>query len=141
MSLNALTSPDLPAPAGAYSHVVEANGVVYTAGFGPQDPATGRVSEGIAAQTAQVITNLERALASVGLGLTDVAKTTVHLHDLRRDFAAYDEIYAQRFAPPYPVRTTVGSTLAGILVEIDAVAVRARPDGGEESHASRPSRP
>ena len=31
MSLNALTSPDVPAPAGAYSHIVEANGVVYAA--------------------------------------------------------------------------------------------------------------
>lgn len=137
MSLTALTSPDLPSPAGAYSHVVEANGVVYTAGFGPQDPATGQVPDGIAAQTEQVIANLERALASVGLRLADVAKTTVHLHDLQRDFAAYDEAYAQRFEPPYPVRTTVGSTLAGILVEIDAVAVRAGADGRDGSRIGR----
>ena len=124
MPLNALTSPELPPPAGAYSHIVEANGVVYTAGFGPQDPETGLVADGIAAQTAQVISNLEHALAAVGLGLSDVAKTTVHLQELQRDFATYDKVYRQQFTPPYPVRTTVGSTLAGILVEIDAVAVR-----------------
>lgn len=56
--------------------------------------------------------------------LGDVVKATVHLQHLDRDFAAYNEVYANRFQPPYPVRTTVGSTLAGILVEVDVVAVR-----------------
>ena len=120
----AITSPDLPAPAGPYSHVVERNGVVVTAGFGPQDPATGEVPDGIAAQTEQVISNLEAALAAVGLSLADVVKTTVHLQHLDRDFAGFNEVYARRFPQPYPVRTTVGSTLAGILVEIDALAIR-----------------
>ena len=124
MPKKATTSNDLPSPAGPYSHLVEANGIVFTAGFGPQDPTTGDVSEGVAAQTAQVISNLESALAAVGLTLADVVKTTVHLHHLDRDFVAYNETYARLFPGPYPVRTTVGSTLANILVEIDAVAIR-----------------
>lgn len=49
-------------------------------------------------------------------------KTTVHLADLDGDFAEFNEAYAEFFTAPYPVRTTVGSTLAGILVEIDVVA-------------------
>lgn len=122
----AVTSPDLPAPAGPYSHVVELNGVVHTAGFGPQDPKTGVVPEGIAAQTEQAISNVEAALAAVGLTLDDVVKTTVHLQHLDRDFAGFNEIYGRRFAEPFPVRTTVGSTLANILVEIDVVAIRER---------------
>jgi 2-iminobutanoate/2-iminopropanoate deaminase len=124
MTKNATTSPDLPPPAGAYSHVVEVNGVVFTAGFGPQDPATGDVPDGVAAQTEQVITNVETALAAVGLTLADVVKTTVHLQDLHRDVAEYNEVYTRRFPEPYPVRTTVGSTLANILVEIDVVGLR-----------------
>ncbi len=124
MTKKATTSPDLPPPAGAYSHVVEVNGVVFTAGFGPQDPATGDVPDGVAAQTEQVITNVETALAAVGLTLADVVKTTVHLQDLHRDVAEYNEVYTRRFPEPYPVRTTVGSTLANILVEIDVVALR-----------------
>lgn len=124
MARSATTSSDLPAPAGPYSHVVEINGVVFTAGFGPQDPATGEVPEGIAAQTEQVISNVETALRAVGLGLDDVAKATVHLEHLDRDFAGYNEVYGRRFTAPYPVRTTVGSTLANILVEIDVVAIR-----------------
>lgn len=124
MSKKAVTSPDLPVPAGAYSHVVEMNGIVFTAGFGPQDPTTGTVPEGVSAQTDQVLSNLERALDTVGLTLDDVVKTTVHLQHLDRDTAEFNNAYRARFSEPYPVRTTVGSNLANILVEIDAVAIR-----------------
>ncbi len=124
MTRTAHTSPDLPAPAGPYSHVVQSGDVVWTAGFGPQDPATGRVPDGIEQQTEQVIDSVEAALKGVGLGLGDVVKATVHLQHLERDFPAYNEVYARRFPEPYPVRTTVGSQLLGILVEVDVVAVR-----------------
>ncbi|GIG90442.1 RidA family protein [Plantactinospora endophytica] len=127
MTWTAHTSPDLPEPAGPYSHVVDAGRLVWTAGFGPKDPASGVVPEGITAQTEQVLDNVEGALRTVGLGLGDVVKATVHLQHLDRDFAGYNEVYARRFRPPYPVRTTVGSTLAGILVEVDVVAVRPDP--------------
>ncbi len=124
---NRVTSEALPAPAGPYRHVVEANGVVWTAGFGPQDPRTGTVPAGISEQTDQVLDNVEQALREVGLDMTHVVKTTVHLQDLDDDFAAFNEVYARRFSAPYPVRTTVGSRLAGILVEVDVVAVRPSP--------------
>jgi 2-iminobutanoate/2-iminopropanoate deaminase len=114
----------LPAPAGAYSPVRELGGTVWTAGFGPQDGVTGVVPEGITAQTNQVLRNVRAALASRGLGLEDVVKVTTHLQHLKRDFAAYDAAYATWFAEPFPVRTTVGSDLMDILVEIDVIAVR-----------------
>ena len=129
MRHHSVTSDALPKPAGPYSPVVEANGVVWTAGFGPQDPRTGSVPEGIAAQSAQVLDNVEQALREVGLDLTHVVKATVHLQDPDADFAAFNEVYADRFTAPYPVRTTVGSRLAGILVEVDVVAVRPAADG------------
>jgi reactive intermediate/imine deaminase len=120
-----LTSNELPAPAGPYSHVVVANGFAFTAGFGPQDPSTGKVPDGIEAQTEAVIRNVERALAVVRLDLSHVVKATVHLADLA-DFAAYNRVYERMFPAPYPVRTTVGSQLADILVEIDVVAALPR---------------
>lgn len=118
----------LPKPAGPYSHVVDCGPFVATAGFGPQDPVTGQVPEGVAAQTEQVLDNVEAALRLVGLTLADVVRSTVHLQHLDRDFPAFNEVYARRMPAPYPARTTVGSTLAGILVEIDVLAVR--PDPG-----------
>jgi reactive intermediate/imine deaminase len=124
MAPEAYTSPDLPAPAGPYSHVVTAEGFCWTAGFGPQDPQTGLVPEGIEKQTEQVIANVAAALRVVGLGLSDVVKTTVHLQHLKRDFAGYNEVYRRHFSEPFPVRTTVGSDLMDILVEVDVVAVR-----------------
>jgi enamine deaminase RidA (YjgF/YER057c/UK114 family) len=45
----------------------------------------------------------------------------VHLADLA-DFAEFNAAYQEFFTEPYPVRTTVGSQLANILVEIDVVA-------------------
>lgn len=123
MSRTATTSSELPPPGGPYSHLVEANGFVFTAGLSPHDPATGAIPDGIGAQTEQAISNLETALDAVGLTLSDVVKTTVHLADLA-DFAAFNEVYRKRFPEPFPVRTTVGSQLAGFLVEIDAVAAR-----------------
>jgi reactive intermediate/imine deaminase len=120
-SVEKLTSAKLPRPAGPYSHLAVAGGLVFTAGFGPQDPATGAVPDGVRAQTEAVIRNVERALAEVGLDLSHVVKVTAHLADLA-DFAAYNAVYERLFPAPYPVRTTVGSQLADILVEIDVVA-------------------
>jgi enamine deaminase RidA (YjgF/YER057c/UK114 family) len=119
-----IVSPDLPAPAGPYSHVAQAGDTVWTAGFGPADPLTGRIPEGIEAQTEGTLDNVERALATVGLGLADVVKSMVHLQHLQEHFSDFNAVYARRFAGTRPVRTTVGSDLLGILVEIDVVAVR-----------------
>ena len=118
------TSDSAPQPRGSYSQVIRAGSLVFTAGFGPIDPASGRcVGDTIGEQTARVLDNLEAALADAGCGLRDVVKVTTHLAHLERDFAGYDAVYRSRMVPPYPVRTTVGSTLMDILVEIDVVAV------------------
>ena len=124
---DAVVSANAPPPAGAYSHLVEYGGLVFTAGFGPHNPATGSVPDGIAAQTNAALDNVAAALAEIGLGLDDVLRATVHLADLSGDFTGYDAAYRTRFSSPYPVRTTVGSTLAGFLIEIDVVA--ASPTG------------
>lgn len=122
MSIEHISTPDAPRPAGAYSQAVVADGFLWTAGFGPQDPLTGEVPDGVAAQTAQVLKNLRATLATRGLDLSDVVKVTTHLEHLRRDFAEYDTVCREEFTEPYPARTTVGSDLFDILVEVDVVA-------------------
>ncbi|RSN59806.1 reactive intermediate/imine deaminase [Streptomyces sp. WAC 04229] len=123
----AVRTAGAPRPAGAYAQGVVAGGLLFTAGFGPQDPVTGEVPAGVGAQTAQVLRNVGAVLAEEGLSLRDVVKVTTHLQHLKRDFAAYDAAYREFFDEPCPVRTTVGSDLMGILVEIDVVAVRPGP--------------
>lgn len=111
-----------PAPGGSYSHGVVANGFLYTCGMGPADPATGKtVDGGVAEQTRQTLKNLQAILAERGAVFADVVKVTAHLQDVNRDFAAYDVVYREFFTAPFPVRTTVGSDLINILVEIDLV--------------------
>ena len=73
-------------------------------------------------QTHQVMKNLGAILQSAGFDYSDVVKATVHLHDLERDFAGFNQTYQQYFNGNLPVRTTVGSTLKNILVEIDFIA-------------------
>jgi len=114
---------DAPAPAGSYSQGLVVGDFLYTAGMGPADPRTGEVvGEDVATQTRQVLENLRAVLAARDLTFDNVVKATVHLQELRRDFAAYDAVYRSHFTPPFPVRTTVGSDLMNILVEIDFVA-------------------
>lgn len=123
MTRDAVMIHNAPAPAGPYSHGVVAGGLLFTAGFGPQDPTTGEVvAGGVYEQTQQVLRNVQAVLAARGATMDDVVKVTAHLEHLHDDFAEYNRAYAEFFAAPYPVRTTVGSTLAGILVEIDVVA-------------------
>jgi 2-iminobutanoate/2-iminopropanoate deaminase len=51
-----------------------------------------------------------------------VVKVNSYLADMA-DFEAYNAVYGELFAPPYPARTTVGAALApGLLVEIEAIA-------------------
>ena len=118
----AITTSSAPNPGGPYSQGVIANGFLYTAGFGPADPVTGAKPEGIAEQTRQVLRNIGAVLAEAGLDFTDVVKVTTHLQTLKEDFASYNEAFKEFVPEPYPVRTTVGSQLADILVEIDVVA-------------------
>ena len=56
-----------PAAIGPYSQGIVANGVLYTAGQIPLDPASGQVVAGdIVAQSEQVFRNLAAVLGSVG---------------------------------------------------------------------------
>jgi reactive intermediate/imine deaminase len=118
-----INNAEAPLPAGAYSQGVVAGGFLYTAGFGPHDPESGIVvGTDIATQTRQTLSNIASVLRTQGLDLSHVVKATVHLADVERDFAAYDAVYHEVMPAPYPARTTVGSGLLRILVEIDVVA-------------------
>ena len=112
-----------PPPSAPYTPVIKVGEMVWTSGQAPFD-ASGQVAGAtVAEQTELVFDNLEAVLGAAGATLADVVKITAHLQDLRSDFDAYNEVYARRFGNHRPCRTTVGSTLGGFLVEIDAVAV------------------
>ena len=126
MKIEHINASQAPAPGGSYSHGVVAHGFLYTCGMGPVDPATGKIVDGgVAEQTRQTLKNLQKILDVKGVKFADVVKVTAHLQDVNRDFAAYDAVYREFFSAPFPVRTTVGSDLINILVEIDFVVALA----------------
>jgi 2-iminobutanoate/2-iminopropanoate deaminase len=119
---------DLPVPTLPLSQAVEAGPFVFVSGQSPRDPKTMTIPDGIEAQTHVVLDNLDTALRAAGCSLRNVVKVTAHLADLS-DRAAFNVAYRAHVPEPFPARTTVGSQLGGILVEIDAIAVKPGPGG------------
>ena len=119
-----LNSKSAPAPIGPYSQGVDA-GAVYCSGQIGLDPSTGNLVEGVVAQTARALSNLDAVLKAAGMGLNSVVKTTVFMVDLA-EFAQMNQEYGKHFSSPFPARSTVqvSALPKGARVEIDAVAIR-----------------
>jgi 2-iminobutanoate/2-iminopropanoate deaminase len=117
-----ITTSNAPKPAGPYSQGLRVGDFVFVAGQGPGNPVTGqKAGETIEEQTAQTLDNIKAILQAAGASMADVVKSTVHLSDMSL-FANFNKVYETYFPDPKPVRTTVGSNLPGILVEIDVIA-------------------
>ena len=109
-------------PVRAYSQGLHAGDFVFVSGQGPLDPKTGKVvGNTIEEQTVRVLENIKAILEAGGASMADVVKVSAHLSDMSL-FERYNRAYASYFPDPKPTRTTVGSQLPGILVEIDAIA-------------------
>ena len=104
--MNRIHTDKAPAAVGPYSQAIEINGMVYTSGQIPLDPATGEiVGADITAQAHQVMKNLMEVLSSMD------------------DFAAFNEVYAQYFTEK-PARSCVAvKTLPkNVLCEVEVIA-------------------
>lgn len=120
-----IASPLAPKAVGPYSQAIEANNTLYVSGQLPIDGSTGKMAEGIEAQTHQSLDNLGHILREAGMDYSNVVKTTVLLDNIA-DFAAMNAVYATYFSSEMPARMCyeVAKLPMGALVEIDAVAVR-----------------
>jgi 2-iminobutanoate/2-iminopropanoate deaminase len=126
MAKKIIQTSSAPVPIGPYSQGLRVGNFIFTAGQGPINPATRQVAgDTIEEQTAQTLENIKAILEAAGASMADVVKTTVHLSDLGL-FTRFNAVYTQYFPDPKPVRTTVGSQLIGILVEIDAIAYKGK---------------
>lgn len=113
-----------PSPCGPYSHAVRSGNMLYISGQVPFDPNSGlKIGDDIETQTAQAMKNLASLLASAGLEVTNIVKTTVYLANWD-DFGGFNTAYSAFMGNHKPARATVEvSRIAqDVLIELEAIA-------------------
>lgn len=120
-----ISTDKAPAAIGPYSQAIEVNGMVYTSGVIPVNPATGEIPEGIDAQADQAIGNLCALLKEAGTSADNVIKTTVFIKDMN-DFSKVNEVYSKYFTKDCPARSCVevARLPKDVLIEIEAIAIK-----------------
>ena len=122
--MNVIDTKNAPGAIGPYSQAYEVNGLIFTSGQLPVNPADGTIPEGMAAQAEWSCKNVGAILEAAGSGLDKVVKTTCFLADIA-DFAAFNEVYGKFFTSK-PARScfAVKDLPKGALCEIEAIAVK-----------------
>ena len=118
-----IETTNAPAAIGPYSQGYIVNGLLFTSGQIPLNPATGEiVGTTIEEQTHQVMKNLGALLEASGLTYENVVKTTCFLADMG-DFAAFNTVYAE-YMTGKPARSCVAvKTLPkNVLCEVELIA-------------------
>lgn len=119
-------TPSAPPAMGPYSFATEAGGLVFLSGQVALDPTTGeRSPDDVVQQSHRVMKNIGGILGDLGLGYSDIAKSTIFLADMD-DYPAVNEVYGSYFDLEPPARSAIqaGALPGGFLVEIEVVAAR-----------------
>ena len=126
-----------PKPVGAYPHARKVGDLIYLSGVGPRQPVTNAIPGGpihdsngtpleydIKAQTQSVIDNITRILEEAGSSIDNVLDVTSFLIDMDRDFAGYNEVWAETLGKVGPTRTTLAirALPTPIAVEMKVIA-------------------
>jgi 2-iminobutanoate/2-iminopropanoate deaminase len=82
------------------------------------------VQGGIEPESRQVLENIRAILERHGASLKDVVKCTIFLADIG-EWGAFNAVYREVFAPPYPARSALGSSglVLGARTEVECMAV------------------
>lgn len=122
-----------PEPVGAYPYTKRAGDLLFLSGVGPRQRGSTAIPEGIEAQCRACFENVRVIIEEAGADWNDIVDVTVFLTNMKRDFDAYNPVYAEYFAgdgKPNPTRTTVevGALPTAIDVELKViVAVAGSP--------------
>ncbi|HEY8143650.1 MAG TPA: RidA family protein [Kofleriaceae bacterium] len=110
-----------------YSRLVRVGDIVAVTGTTATLPGGGHAGDGDAyAQTAQILKNIERALAEVGGAMADVIRTRMYVTAIQRDWQEIGRAHREVFGAIRPCTTMVEVSRLiedWMLVEIEADAV------------------
>jgi 2-iminobutanoate/2-iminopropanoate deaminase len=121
-----MTNAAAPAT-GTYSQAIRTGDLVFVTAQTGRNNETGKLEEGLEAQTRRMLANVEAILNAAGCSPGDIVKSTLLLADIK-DFKAVDVIYAAWLPglgiEPLPVRTAFQAAAlpAGALVMLDVIA-------------------
>lgn len=106
-----------------YSESARVGNLLFLAGQIGEDEHGKLVPGGIQAETEQLMSNIESALARRGLSMEHVVKCTVFLADIA-EWGAFNEVYTKHFSHPYPARSALGASglAANARVEMECIA-------------------
>ena len=128
MSREIVNTPDAPGSATygsfPYSQAVKAAGLVFVAGQGPFDPATGKVAgETIQEQTRQALKNCDAILRAAGSSMAKVVNASFILR-YSEDFAGMNEEWVRWFPTDPPARQGAKHPLEveGLRISIALIA-------------------
>ncbi|MHC4080331.1 MAG: RidA family protein [Planctomycetota bacterium] len=134
-----MMSDRAPEPVGAYPHAKRVDDLLFLSGVGPRkrgsreipgvklDEHGNVVSYDIEAQCRSCFDNVRAVLEDAGSSWDDIVDVLVFLTDMKRDFPAFNRLYAEYFAgpsQPNPTRTTIeiGALPTPIAVELKVIA-------------------
>jgi 2-aminomuconate deaminase len=128
-----------PEPVGAFPHAKRVGDLLFLSGIGPRvrgsteipgvtlDSAGNVISYDIETQCRAVFENVRLVLEDAGAAWQDIVDVTVFLTNMKKDFTAYNRLYAEYFAgpgKPNPTRSTieVGALPTPIAIELKIIA-------------------
>jgi 2-aminomuconate deaminase len=131
-----VVSDRAPEPVGAFPHAKRVGGLLFLSGIGPRVRGSREipgvtfggdgevVSYDIEQQCLSVFHNVRTVLEDAGSSWDRIVDVTVFLTDMRRDFPAFNRLYAEHFADNQPTRTTVevNRLPTPIAVELKVIA-------------------
>ena len=116
-----------PPSIGTHSQAIRTGDLVFITAQTGRDPETGKLEEGLEAQTRRMLSNVDAILNAAGCSPADIVKVVLFLTDIK-DFKAVDQLYAAWLpglgVTPLPARTAFAAAglPAGALVMLDVVA-------------------
>lgn len=120
-----LNSNEMATPAGHYSHVCVAGGIVYVSGQLPLNAqGVALADQSFEEQTRQVLANVDRSLARAGVSRSRLVQVRVYITDIAQ-WPVFNRIYAEWIGDHRPARAVapVPALHYGLSLEIEAVAL------------------
>ena len=119
-----IITENAPAPIGPYNQAVRTGNLLFISGQIALVPGSDTLADAsIAAETEQVMKNLQAILTAEGLDFAAVVKTTIFLSSMEH-FAEVNKIYGSYSSGNYPARETVAvkGLPRNVNVEISMIA-------------------